>query len=134
MTGQRGRFSAGAWRCAQCQGQRGLAQHEGDSAHGHDPLQWADAMDPGRWVGSREADGRPSAERCSAGFHKHDIVRHHAEQANRFAGMEGIDACRVPLTDGSSSKPWSRERPEGDGDYWQVPPQDMFVMASGLGQ
>jgi hypothetical protein len=59
-------------------------------------------MDPSLLVGGWEHGGKPiPAERRSARIEKHDIVRHQGEQADKIAGVDGIDPGRMHLADGS---------------------------------
>ena len=90
MTGELRRFPAGA----RSHLQRVPAPRVGDSADDHDLFQLADATDPKLFVSGREV-GRKSipAERRLARIEKHGIIRHQGEQADKIAGVDGIDPC-----------------------------------------
>jgi len=59
-------------------------------------------MDQRFLVGSQEAGGKAiPAKRRSALIEKHNIVRHQAEQADKIAGVDGINPSCVHLPNGS---------------------------------
>jgi hypothetical protein len=73
-------------------GQRVSAPRVSDFADNHDLFQLAAATDPRLLVGGRKGGGKSiPAERRLARIEKHSIVRHQGEQADKIAGVDGID-------------------------------------------
>ena len=88
MSGEMRPFPADVLRHGQCV----PAPRVSDFADNYDLFQLADATNPRLLVGSRKA-GRKSipTERRFARGEKHDIVRRECEQADKIAGVNGLD-------------------------------------------
>jgi len=88
MSGKMRRFPADVLR----HGQRVPAPRVSDFADNYDLFQFADATNPRLLVGGQKR-GRKSIppEWRLARIEKHDIVRHECEQADKIAGINGLN-------------------------------------------